>query len=69
MNDPYCRGCRYRKMLYGFGSGGLAYCSYCLETGKKRPCQPGDGCTEWADKEERADARHLYLFSFDLATD
>lgn len=54
--DTYCSGCVYAKCL-GSGWNKTAYCSYLFETGKRRPCPAGSGCTEWADKmEERADA-------------
>lgn len=39
--DAYCDKCVYRKIL----TCGLAYCSYLLDTERRRPCPPGEGCT------------------------
>lgn len=38
----YCDRCVYRK---NFTSGAVHYCDYLCMTGKRRPCQAGDGCT------------------------
>lgn len=40
-NGGNCDDCHYYRM---FRSGGR-YCSYILDTGRKRPCPPGEGCT------------------------
>ena len=39
--DEYCDKCVY---YLGWGSG-TKMCNYYLMTGKRRPCDPGTGCT------------------------
>ena len=43
MADKYCDNCHYYKNLAS--PGGLRCCHYLLMTDKKRPCEPGEGCT------------------------
>ena len=45
----YCDGCRYRGMLNGYGY----CCNYIFATGHRRPCPPGEGCTEKVLRERR----------------
>lgn len=43
VNDPACAGCMYYAQL---GSGSLQMaCHYILIEKRRRPCDPGDGCT------------------------
>lgn len=37
--DKHCIGCRYYYGSYD------VMCNYILETGQRRPCPPGKGCT------------------------
>lgn len=36
----YCEGCLY----YGGRYASSRCCNYCLITGKRRPCEAGEGC-------------------------
>ena len=47
--DRYCRRCIY----YLNFSGGLKCCNYLLMTDKRRPRDPGKGCTVRALKERQ----------------
>jgi hypothetical protein len=47
--DQYCNGCIY---LQGTRFRHF-HCSYILKTDKKRPCDPGQGCTVRATKRRR----------------
>jgi hypothetical protein len=38
--DNTCLDC-----IYFQGSEFMRMCCYCVETGKRRPCDPGKGCT------------------------
>ena len=40
--DAYCRGCIY---CFDYGSGGFVMCEYAIQTGERRPCKAGEGCT------------------------
>lgn len=42
--DRYCRRCMYYINLSG-GLRGLKCCNYLIMTDKRRPCDPGKGCT------------------------
>lgn len=46
IRDKHCDNCAYYHM---FRSGGRFY-GYLLDTGQKRPCPPGDGCTVKVDR-------------------
>ncbi len=37
-----CRGCQYFNVL---SDGTTKLCEYILQTGRRRPCPPGRGCT------------------------
>ena len=39
--DRYCVGCQYLKKI----TDDIYFCSYMLDTDKRRPCPPGRGCT------------------------
>ena len=39
--DSFCKGCWYNKLA----SGDQTLCTYFLETGIRRPCPAGTGCT------------------------
>lgn len=39
--DKYCRGCGHYR-----GGNGTYCCEYLLDVGHRRPCPPGEGCTE-----------------------
>lgn len=36
-----CKGCVHLHYI----TDTMPYCSYIFDTGKKRPCPPGEGCT------------------------
>ena len=38
--DPYCKGCIHCTQI-----GSYWGCNYIFDTGHKRPCDPGEGCT------------------------
>lgn len=40
--DAFCRGCIY---FFDYGSGGFPMCEYMIQTGERRPCKAGEGCT------------------------
>lgn len=40
--DNYCKDCVYRQALT---NGFCIVCNYLLDTGKRRPCPAGEGCT------------------------
>lgn len=40
MAKNYCDDCFYYR-----NTGAARYCAYMFITGKRRPCDPGDGCT------------------------
>lgn len=46
--DAYCNGCKHKHY---FGSGETSCCGYILDTGHKRPCPAGAGCTEHTNVE------------------
>ena len=39
--DKHCLGCKYYCSIYQE----LYYCSYLIQTNKRRPCHPGKDCT------------------------
>ena len=39
--DRHCLGCKYYCSIYPE----LYYCSYLIQTDKRRPCPPGKDCT------------------------
>ena len=41
MCDAYCKGCGHYR-----GGNGTYCCEYLLDVGHRRPCPPGEGCTE-----------------------
>lgn len=41
ISDKSCEGCIHLCYLYDK----VTCCNYILNTGKKRPCDPGKGCT------------------------
>ena len=43
--DDYCEGCVHRTRMEGIGLTDMHACIYILDTGKQRPCPPGNGCT------------------------
>ena len=49
--DKHCMGCIYYKILYEE----LYYCTYIFQKGKRRPCEPGKGCTVKIEKEGKED--------------
>lgn len=40
--DSHCMGCIYNQRFHGLKAG---MCAYYFETGRRRPCPPGKGCT------------------------
>lgn len=46
MTSKNCDDCVYRIKV-----GGLACCNYMFSTGQRRPCPPGDACTEKVGRE------------------
>lgn len=40
-----CRGCYHYKPFYWMSNTQQWYCDYIGDTGQKRPCPPGPGCT------------------------
>ena len=56
--DSYCRKCIY---FMGWG-GEYKFCNYYLITDKRRPCDPGTGCTVRALRETpRKERRSEYV--------
>ena len=51
--DSYCRGCIY----YHGHTNYVKYCGYLFTTGKRRPCNPGKGCTAKETKRKRKRAK------------
>ena len=55
MSGTSCKGCAYawrpdqKRALW--------YCTYILYTGMRRPCPPGEGCTERREAGERPGGR------------
>ena len=45
--DDYCKGCRHYNESYG------ASCEYMRDTGMRRPCPAGTGCTEHTKRQAR----------------
>lgn len=43
MAQDYCDDCCYSSKM---GCGDSRYCAYIFKTGRRRPCPPGDACTE-----------------------
>lgn len=46
-----CRGCIYSTETEIGADGRLTACYYIVFTGKRRPCPPGDRCTEYKERE------------------
>lgn len=44
----FCRGCIYVTFV-----GTMPVCDYMLRTGRRRPCPPGDQCTEKTTEKKR----------------
>jgi hypothetical protein len=42
MNTKNCEDCMYWRSMH---DPELKCCHYLLDTGSRRPCEPGDGCT------------------------
>lgn len=43
-----CRACKYSfQANFGDGKGMARSCEFLLKAGRKRPCLPGDECTEF----------------------
>ena len=53
MNDKYCQDCFYFRGQSDF----VCTCDYIFIAGKKRPCDPGEGCTV---KIKRRKKRKMY---------
>lgn len=45
-----CAGCKYYSSI----TKAVYYCTYFLETGRRRPCPPGKGCTVKIPKKRRS---------------
>jgi hypothetical protein len=56
--DKHCRGCAYLKLIYD----DVRYCSYLLDTDKRRPCPAGKGCTVKTKKGAAEDGKKLHRF-------
>ena len=41
-----CQGCAYWYRVNGQAAGKFGFCEYILVTGHRRPCPPGEDCTE-----------------------
>lgn len=53
-----CEKCKYRNRFY-FPSI-VYYCDYLCMTGKRRPCEAGDTCTAYQEKEKDGTGKILY---------
>lgn len=48
-----CDGCvHWRKLVYS-ATGRTSACHYCVDTGKLRGCEPGEGCARRASSMTR----------------
>lgn len=47
-----CRSCIYSTDTNIGQDGHLTACYYIVITGKRRPCQPGERCTEYKERED-----------------
>ena len=47
--DKYCRNCCYLKVI----ADTVNYCGYVFDEDKRRPCDPGEGCTVKVAKKRR----------------
>ena len=47
--DKYCKDCIYFHGRKTF----VDYCGYIFATGKRRPCNPGTGCTAKIKRKKR----------------
>lgn len=55
--DQHCKGCVY---FYEYGeTSGLKVCEYMFQTGNRRPCPAGKGCTVRATKKGRTMAQRM----------
>ena len=46
-----CQSCAYSDRLAQAGQWKHFYCNYFIATGKRRPCEAGDSCTVYKEKE------------------
>jgi hypothetical protein len=53
LTDKSCDGCIHLTYLYDK----VSCCSYLLNTGEKRPCGPGKGCTVKTTKRKKKKER------------
>ena len=44
--DESCKGCVHLSFVDGVGEVKTPVCLYILNREKRRPCPPGEGCTE-----------------------
>lgn len=47
--DKHCDGCKYYSKI----TGAIYYCTYLMQTDRRRPCPPGKGCTVKIPKKRR----------------
>ena len=52
-DTPYCVGCRYYRVITQHGHAPGKVCHYLLDTGHRRGCPFGEGCTRWEADEKR----------------
>ena len=51
--SQFCKGCAYQRYLNGYTrSLEYDYCAYIFVEDKRRPCPPGEGCTEKISRSE-----------------
>lgn len=49
-----CDDCFYYRAM---SNGKARYCAYLIDTGQRRPCPPGDGCTVKVPREVKRRAK------------
>lgn len=53
-----CKGCFHWRNL-GTAQGSIKACHYILDVGHRRPCPPGEGCTEYTKERRMTDEQLL----------
>ena len=55
MQDKYCKGCIYCAKI----TDEIWYCSYIFRENKRRPCDPGKGCTVKTKRKKTKESKNV----------
>ena len=55
MRDKYCKGCIYCTKI----TDEIWYCAYIFREDKRRPCDPGKGCTVKTKRKKTKESKNV----------